>query len=184
MPSKDYGRALRQMRVFHATSKAFSGNGVLKHRDAVAAFAEEIGATSVLDYGCGKGNQYDHERTGGYDFVRHMAGNTRSITVRKYDPGVPGVDVAPDENEEFDLVLCVDVLECVPEEDMHWMIGQLSQHARKGLFVAVAAHPSKKKLPDGRNAHLTQKPGEWWHAQFAVLTEARPELKLILLVSE
>lgn len=177
MPSKDYDAALVQMRQFHRTSKAFSGNGVLKHRDSLVQFSRARGATSGLDFGCGKGNQYNIEMTGGYNLAAELG-----YTPYKYDPGVPDFDVLPPLGMVFDIVWCVDVLECVPEQDMDWEVANIAAFARRGLFVTVGSYPSKKTLPNGRNAHITIQDEEWWHAKFQPLWEARPDLKIILLV--
>jgi len=175
MPSKAYGKAIAQMREFHATRKTFSGNGVLKHLGALVKFSAEIGAASGLDYGCGKGAQYGDEDA--------MLVNRLGYDPYKYDPGVPGFENLPPDDQQFDLVWCVDVLECVPEQDMDWVIAEFAGYAKKGIFVTVASYPAKKTLPNGKNAHITVKPPEWWHAHFAALQAARPDLKIKLLVA-
>jgi hypothetical protein len=176
MPSKAYSEAVAQMRKFHLTRKVFSGNGVLKHRESLVQFSDRIGAASGIDYGCGKGYQYDLDKTGGYSLEAALG-----YAPYRYDPGVSTYEIPPD--VEADLVWCVDVLECVPEEDMGEIIADLARMAVKGLFVTVASYPSKKQLPDGRNAHLTIKNEDWWREQFAPLAVERPDLKLVLLVA-
>ncbi len=186
MPSKQYDRALEQMRQHHLTRKTFSGNGVLKHLGTLLAFSADLGATSGLDFGCGKGDQYGHALpevygVGGFKFT--SLEDALGYEPFKYDPGVFEFENLPPEGAMFDLVWCVDVLECVPEGDMDWVIAQMIGYARKGIFVTVATYPSKKTLPNGRNAHITVKPSEWWHAHFSLVREARPDLKIKLLVA-
>ena len=179
MPSKAYDKALAQMRAFHLTRKTFSGNGVMKHKDALVQFSKTLGATSGLDYGCGKGHQYDTERQrDGFD-LRAALGYSPAL----YDPAVMEFKDLPPEGTEFDLVWCVDVLECVPEGDMDWEIARMASYARLGLFVTVATYPAKKTLPNGNNSHITVKPAKWWRSHFWLLIEARPELNLKLLVA-
>lgn len=173
MPSKEYGRTLRLMRQHHLTRKTFSGNGVLKHLSALVQFSDQIGAASGIDYGAGKGAQYGDEDA--------MLVARLGYDPFKFDPAWAEFQTPP--TEPADLVWCVDVLECVPEQDMDWIIGELARLAIRGLFVTVASYPSKKDLPDGRNAHVTVKPEEWWREKFAPLAIERPDLEIILLVA-
>lgn len=180
MPSKEYGRTLRLMRQHHLTRKTFSGNGVLKHAAALISFSWQVGAESGIDYGAGKGAQYTAT-------VNSAGGGEQTLVEAlgydpfKYDPAWAEFETPP--TEPADLVWCVDVLECVPEQDMDWIIAELARLAVKGLFVTVASYPSKKDLPDGRNAHVTVKPEEWWREKFAPLAIERPDLEIILLVA-
>jgi hypothetical protein len=36
---------------------------------------------------------------------------------------------------------------------------------RLGAFFLVSTRLANQLLPDGRNAHLTVQPAEWWHDQ-------------------
>lgn len=186
MPSKAYVRAMAQMREFHRTRKTFSGNGVLKHVSALLEFNQKIGAKSGIDYGCGKGAQYEA-------WLNDPGGTMCSLEAAlgyapyKYDPAVPEFEKPPP--EPADLVWCVDVLECVPEQDMGDVIDDLFRLAIKGLFVTVASYPAKKTLPNGQNAHVTVKPREWWVAKFddgarrAGISVHDTSLQLVLLVA-
>ena len=175
MPSKTYEKAIEQCSIFHRTRKTFSGNGVLKHLGTLLDFSNGIGARSGIEYGCGKGLQYregiklvDGAEAGGPDTLEGMLG----FEVFKFDPCVEMFAEPPP--EPADLVWCVDVLECVPEQDMQHVIEDLARLALKGLFVTVASYPSKKKLPNGDNAHLTVRPAEWWRANCTTLTSGLP----------
>lgn len=166
MPSKAYDNALAQMREFHRLRKTFSGNGVLKHAKSLIVFSHEIEARSAIDYGCGKGQQYTkviqpYGEGGGpvLTLEQHLG-----YVTTKYDPAWPEFEKPP--AAPADLVWCVDVLECIPEEDMDMVIDDLFRLALKGLFVTVASYPAKKTLPNGENAHLTIKPEAWWRQKF------------------
>lgn len=93
-------------------------------------------------------------------------------TVTKFDPAVPKFAKRP--TGVFDLVWCTDVMEHIPEEDIPAIVADLVEYAVKALFVTVATHPAKKTLPNGENAHVTQKDGDWWAKHFA---HARAALK-------
>jgi hypothetical protein len=178
MPSKAYFKALDQMREHHVTRKTYSGNGCIKHREALVAFSKEIGAASALDYGCGKGHQYcPGMQKDGYDLVADLG-----YTPFAYDPAVPEFNVLPEIGTKFDLVFCVDVLECVPQKDVPWALEHLASFATKGIFITVSSYPSKKTLPNGSNAHITVQPIEWWQEKFDALGAANPDLKIMALV--
>lgn len=101
-------------------------------------------AGSVLDYGCGK---------------QALAEQLRLPFVRSYDPALPGLDLPPD---PADLVVCTDVLEHVEPDSLSAVLTDLAGLTRKAGFLVVATRPAAKTLPDGRNAHLIQRPAEWW----------------------
>ncbi len=164
MPSQAYIDALKQCKIHHATRKTYSGKGILKHVVRIFELADEIDARSMLDFGCGKAGAYEVG-------VLPAIEATLGFTVTKYDPAWP--DFAAEPDGKFDLVVCCDVLECIPEGDIDYMVQRLGELTAKALFVTVATFPSKKTLPDGRNAHLTQKPAEWWQERFAPLRRRR-----------
>jgi hypothetical protein len=62
----------------------------------------------------------------------------------------------------FDAVVCTDVLEHCPEEDIAWIVAELFSYARRFVFANVASFPASKRLPNGENAHCTIRPPEWW----------------------
>jgi tetratricopeptide (TPR) repeat protein len=114
-----------------------------------------LSSRDILDYGCGK---------------QRLAAGLPDLPVRGYDPAIPGLDAPP---AQADLVVCTDVLEHVEPELVDNVLGDLARVTRKLGFFTVATCPAKKVLADGRNAHLTQQPIEWWlaklEARFTVL---------------
>ena len=114
------------------------------HAPVVDSFAREVGATSILDYGCGRGT---------------LKKVMPRFDVREYDPGIIGKDMLP---EPADLVVSTDVLEHIEPELLDNVLAHLKGLARKGLFLNIATGPAREILPDGRNAHLIQQPMDWW----------------------
>lgn len=112
-------------------------------------FADKIGATSILDYGCGKGSL-----KATFDMFSH------GYDIREYDPAVIGKDAPP---TNADLVVCTDVLEHVEPECIDDVLRHLVELADKAVLVAIACRPGKRVLADGRPDHLTVQPPEWWH---------------------
>lgn len=168
-PSERYFYYIDQCAQFHIRKKTFSGRGCLKHARTILEIADQIGARSVLDWGAGKCVQYTDTVPG------HPEGTTLEsifgFEVTKYDPAVPGIDVEP--AGKFDLTFCTDVLEHIPEDDIDYVVSRLAAHTRKALFVTVGSFPAKKTLLNGENAHVTQKPAEWWEERFAPIRARR-----------
>lgn len=98
---------------------------------------------TVLDYGCGKG----------------MLGKNLPFAIWEYDPAIPGKDTPP---RPADLVVCSDVLEHIEPEMLTAVIADLRRVTKKLLYAVIHTGPAQKILADGRNAHLIQKPAEWW----------------------
>ena len=62
---------------------------------------------------------------------------------------------------QFDAVVCTDVLEHVPIEELDGVIADLVGYARLWCFISVCcrrAQAGHKRLPGGRNVHVTIRP--------------------------
>lgn len=130
-------------RELHARNPHYGVSGV-KWAGRVAEIAKWLNASSVLDYGCGKGT---------------LGAAISHLLVMGYDPAIEGLDAVPD---PADLVVCGDVLEHVEPECLDAVLDDLVRCTIKGIFLTVATRPAKKTLADGRNAHLIQQSVEWW----------------------
>lgn len=119
-----------------------------KQAEAVCKFADEIGATRILDYGSGQG--YLAKVLGQLDPPRRVI---------QYDPGLPS---APGLPKPSHLVVCSDVLEHVEPDRLDNVLSHLHSLAGIGAYFVIATRLANKCLPDGQNAHLIVKPAEWW----------------------
>lgn len=142
-------------------------------------------ARTLLDYGSGKGMQWR------MDFNLDVLGPTtekRLIRylgldeIRCYDPGYQPLSKLPE--GEFDGVICLDVLEHCPEQDMGWILDQIFGYARKFVFANIASYPAKKHLPNGENAHCTIKPIEWWRELIDETTNNHPDVRYRIICAE
>jgi hypothetical protein len=75
---------------------------------------------------------------------------------------------------KFDGVICTDVLEHCPEEDIGWILAELFSYATKFIFANAATFPAHKRLPSGGNAHCTIRPARWWEEQFLRASRLKP----------
>lgn len=111
---------------------------------AVVQFSQVIGASSILDYGSGKG----------------ALGKALShLLVVNYDPSIPDYS---DEPDPADLVVSLDVLEHIEPDCIDNVLDDIQRLATKGVFLTINMMPAQKVLADGRNAHILQRPIEWW----------------------
>lgn len=132
----------QQIAAMHGSRK-WGGDGA-KHAAAVSTFAEQIGAVTILDYGCGRGE---------------LAKSLEPRRVSQFDPAIPGRDGMP---KPCDLVVCTDVLEHVEPDRLDAVMDHLRRLTGKGAYLTIATRPANAILPDGRNAHLIVQPAPWW----------------------
>ena len=100
---------------------------------------------TVLDYGCGQSDL--HKLINGVD------------KVVRYDPAIPGIDTKP--TDEYDLVICTDVMEHIPEDTVDEILEDLHRLGRI-VYVVISCVEAYAKLPNGENAHTTVRPQKWW----------------------
>ena len=149
----------------------FTGKSLYDHIPPVRELVRKTGARTILDYGAGKGLLYSQR-----DLA--LADGTRIDSVQDYwaveeihcfDPGVPEFSEPP--SAPFDGVVCTDVLEHIPEEDIPWLLGELFRLANRFVYANIAAYPAKKTLPNGWNAHVTIRPPGWWADRIAAAAQ-------------
>ena len=111
----------------------------------VTQWALDHGCHSILDYGSGKGVLAE--------------GLSVDFDVRRYDPCIPQIAKLP---EPADLVVCKDVMEHVEREYVSTVLDHIQCLADVSVIFSIATIKSNKKLPDGRNCHITLEPRQWW----------------------
>lgn len=163
-PSPRYVQLLAQYRLMHregnprkgvAPQDTFAGDSLPRQAGRIKTLIARTGARTVLDYGSGKGTQYLGNRIQQYWGVS---------AIRCYDPGHEPFAALPE--GKFDGVVCTDVLEHCPEEDLGWIVDELFAFAGRFVFANVACFPAVKTLPSGENAHCTVRPTSYWCALF------------------
>ena len=151
-------RTIAQYRQMHLHPKMFRGRLADCYAAEIATLCQETGSSSLLDYGSGKGEQYTQQR-------QHERFGFPEPTC--YDPGVPAFAVKPVDRTPrqagFDGVLCLDVMEHVPEAHVDEVLAEIFGCARRFVYLVIFTAAARKHLPDGRNCHLTQRPPAWWN---------------------
>jgi hypothetical protein len=148
-----------QYKVMHTHPRYFRGLTTRKYADQISTLLGRHDIDSLLDYGSGKGEQYRPPTS--LDLFWGVPGK-----VTCYDPAVARFSTPP--KGRFDAVICCDVMEHIPEEDVPETLWRIMRYASKTVFFAIATSPAVKALPDGRNCHVTVRPREWWGQQIAL----------------
>lgn len=101
----------------------------------------------VLDYGAGQ------------QTLKNALRKKFDIEINCYDPAIPELAASP---RSAELVTCTDVLEHIEPENLNNVLEHIQSLADKYVFFVIPTGPANKTLSDGRNAHLIQKPVDWW----------------------
>lgn len=107
---------------------------------------------SILDFGAGQSKFLD------------ALNLPDSIELLRFDPAIPEYATRPD--HKVDLLVSIDVLEHIEEPDIPQTLRDMRHLCRDALIV-IDTKPAKHLLPDGRNAHVTLRPFEWWQEKLA-----------------
>lgn len=135
----------------HQDPLLFRGASLKTHVHDIGKIIQDSNIKSLLDYGCGKA-------------MTHTDYNLRKLwrldNVGLFDPGVEQYWNKPE--GQFDMTICIDVMEHVPPECVDDVLADIASYTKKIAVFSISTRPAGKKLPDGRNAHLTVKPAHWW----------------------
>lgn len=145
MITEDYKKVLT---AIHAKTK-FG-----KRRKLPAMLEEYIAEknpSSILDFGCGKGN-----------LVNTLKEKYPNKVIFGFDPANPEYD-KPLHNVE--MIVSTDVLEHIEPHFLADTLLEIKANS-KYMFHLISCAPAKLILPDGRNAHLIQESPVWWKEQF------------------
>jgi hypothetical protein len=182
-PSARYRALLEQYRNMHrvgekflglAPEKTFPDEKLLPQAARIKWLIECTGAQTLLDYGSGKGQLYQRKpvevpNAGSWPSIQAYWGLQE---VRCYDPCYEPFSRLPE--EQFDGVICTDVLEHCPEEDVPWILDELFGYARRFVFANAACYPARKHLPTGENAHCTIREPAWWRERLRETSARHP----------
>ena len=174
-PSPRFRELLEQYQSMHRdgdvrrgtpAEQTFDGKSLPRQAPRIRKLIGRTGARTILDYGSGKGRQYLPAGIMENGVVRwnSMQEYWGVESIRCYDPGHAPFSALPEGT--FDGVICTDVLEHCPEDDLPWIVGEFFGFARRFVFANVACYPAMKTLPNGENAHCTIQPVEFWREIF------------------
>lgn len=151
-PSQAYHNALLDAKIRHG-GNVCTGTFLRPHAPYIKELIARLGIKTVLDYGCGKGVQYDWILPQHRNEMRRWEGcggktleQWWGVEVTKYDPAY--LPFAKEPTGKFDLVLCTHTLGMIPITDHGWVIDRLYGFATKALYIAERLERSKKMVGD------------------------------------
>lgn len=163
-----------EYRRLAALGANFHGLSLLNHAKEIAQLIRSTKSSTILDYGCGRGDAY------GGDYQLHRRWRVEMPTL--YDPAFASHDRKP--SGTFDGVICSDVLEHVPEELVDAVLLELFGYAERFVWMSVCCRPAKKHFENGQNMHVTVKPYDWWIRKVVPIAETRSHLTWKLTETE
>ncbi|NEQ40208.1 MAG: hypothetical protein F6K40_29780 [Okeania sp. SIO3I5] len=185
-PSPRYQELLAMYQQMHAHGSPehnipakvmFAGQSLSRQALNIKDLIAKYQGKSLLDYGSGKGMAYrtkfvpPNQKDKVFPNVQTFWG-IEQLTC--YDPAYLENSNLP--KGKFDAVICTDVLEHCPTEDMPWIVEEIFSFASKFVYANVACRPAAKRLPNGENAHCTVKSVEWWESLINSIAENYPSV--------
>jgi hypothetical protein len=149
--SKEYQEQLEEL---HSKVDSFGKRSKLP--DEFKDLLDNVEFNSILDFGAGKGNVFNT-----------LVVDYPNATVHAYDP-VTFNNSLPN---SVDIIYSSDVLEHIEPELLDETLADLFNRAQKFQYHLIACHPAKKKLNDGRNAHLIVEEPQWWKTKLENFTD-------------
>ena len=119
----------------------------------VAEVIRQHEVRELLDYGAGKGRLGEE-----LEWLVPWP-----LQIRHYEPAVAAWSARPG---PCGFVACIDVLEHIEPELLPNVLDDLARVTGELAIFTVHTGPAVKVLPDGRNAHLIQRPARWWLPKF------------------
>jgi SAM-dependent methyltransferase len=128
-------------------------------------------APRVLDYGCGKAEHMYKETRLAAPLLEYLHPSHHLQTYWCYDPGFARYAQKPPK-QSFDIVICADVMEHVPEEAVQKTLEEIgSMISGKGyILFTISCRPAVKHFADGENLHCTVREPDWWKERIKRLT--------------
>jgi len=146
--------------IWDDAESTFDGKSLKYFFSPIKQIIDLTKSKSLIDFGCGKAKFYFNKILINEIEYNNVIEYWNIKDYYLYDPGVNNFSTYP--NKKMDGVVCVDVVEHMPPVDVIDFIEDIFKLAKKFVFIVIACYLAKKKLPDGRNVHLSIKnPKEW-----------------------
>ena len=126
---------------------------------------EYLQPTLVLDYGCGEGFLthsiiYNNVECYGYDISEYAINNAYGLA--------EGNTFTHIVNKDYDLVICMDVLEHIPKNKEQKIIDDICKWSNKYILLSVCDTMLSKTYIDP--THINIRPRSYWAVSYTHLT--------------
>ena len=147
--------SLTEATKFHSVNKSnWIGEALAEYKHNVFNLIKENNIKTILDYGCGKAKFHSILFNN-----KKVPGSPMGIDITPYDPAVP--EFANKPIGQYDLVLCVDVMEHVQEDKVEEVLKDIFTFSNR-VFLTITCYAATQVLLNGKNAHYTIKEPDWW----------------------
>ena len=146
--------------ILEDAQNTFDGKSLKYFFHPIRQIIHSTKSNSIIDFGCGKAKYYFKKVKINNITYDNIAEFWKIQKYFLYDPGVKSFSKYP--SKRADGVICIDVVEHIPEQDVIKFIEEIFKLANKFIFVVIACYPAAKKLLDGRNVHLSIKKVDDW----------------------
>ncbi len=183
--SEYYYEVIEKYKLFHRNgmeelpgNRTFLGFSLEKWIVEIKKIIEINNCDSLIDFGCGKGFLYKKNLKIGNKEYFGLSDFWNVKKIHLYDPGVEEYSIYP--KNKHDGVICTDVLEHIPEDDILNFIDGLFKLSHKFLFIVIATIPASKYFDNGNNIHLCLKKQNEWEKIFLDFKRKYPKVKQYL----
>jgi len=192
-PSPMYGMLLSMYKAMHtdglsdhdvfgnrhdrAANDVFPGDQLPAYAEQIKKLIDKHKATSILDYGAGKGQQYETMKiqiAGSGQTYQSVKEYWGIDTIECFDPGVASSKSL--QQSKVSGIISTDVLEHCYIDDIPWIVEEMFELAEKFVFVNIACYPALTILPNGENAHITVRSFDWWGGLFESIAARHDEV--------
>jgi len=193
IPSKEYLENIQYYKKMHLEGydlingkkrkpiDAYNGKSTLAFAQLIKKIVEKNNIKTMLDYGCGKGFFYNNSFSIGGLKIKSLK-KYCNIEIDLYDPCYEKYSYL-DDKKKFDLIICIDVLEHIPTNDIDWVSEEILSKSKKYVFINVACYPAIALLPNNQNAHINLNSHQWWYNKILNFKKKREDIKIICICS-
>ena len=156
----------------------FLGTSLIRWVFHINNIIKDTQSSSLIDFGCGKAMAYHNKITADDILYKNVKDFWKIDDVFLYDPAVKKYNKYP--KKKADGIICTDVIEHIPPQDINKFIEELYKLANKFVFVVAATIPAEKTFKNGDNVHLTIKNSDEWLGIFRGFARKNPEIRTFL----
>ena len=125
-------------------------------------------ADSCLDLGCGRATistQFKYYT--GVDVSEYIIGENRKKYPDHHFIHASLDDLSGVDGLNFDVAMCCDVMEHIPESEVHSVLTSIAKVGAAQFVFAISTRPSGILDKDGKNLHLTIWDGAKWNREIS-----------------
>lgn len=128
-------------KAYYEDEALWSGTASIRDQNRIKTVTSNIpdDVKSILDVGCGNGIfiNYLSENHNRFDRIHGLDRSESALKLVKTEKTVGNIDDLPFDDQEFDLVVCLEVLEHLPDMVFQKALKNLGRVAKKYIMVSV-----------------------------------------------